>query len=58
VIVHIGTMLTIYDAIRTAMLDLKRTGKLSVGTSSNVFEDFIRTMGVQDYQSLEKKYTN
>jgi 2-methylisocitrate lyase-like PEP mutase family enzyme len=58
VIVHIGTMLTIYDAIRTAMLDLKRTGKLSVGTSSNVFEDFIRAMGVQDYQSLEKKYTN
>ena len=55
--IHIGTMLTIYDAIRTAMTTLKRTGKLSVGTSSNVFEDFIRTMGVQDYQALEKKYT-
>ena len=58
VTIHIGTMLTIYDAIRTAMTDLKRTGKLSVGTASNVFEDFIRTMGVQDYQSLEKKYTD
>ena len=44
--IHIGTMLTIFDAIRTAMTDLKRTGKLSVGTSSNVFEDFVRTMGV------------
>jgi 2,3-dimethylmalate lyase len=54
--IHIGTMLTIYDAIRTAMTDLKRTGKLSIGTSSNVFEDFVRTMGVGEYQALEKKY--
>jgi 2,3-dimethylmalate lyase len=56
--IHIGTMLTIFDSIRIAMTDLKRTGKLSIGTSSNVFEDFVRTMGVQDYQSLEKKYTD
>src|SRR5579863_1152620 len=58
VTIHIGTLLTIYDSIRTAMTDLKRTGKLSIGTSSKVFEDFIRTMGVHDYQSLEKKYTD
>jgi 2-methylisocitrate lyase-like PEP mutase family enzyme len=58
VTIHIGTMLTIYEAIRAAMTDLKRTGKLSVGTSSNIFEDFVKTMGVADYQSLEKKYTN
>ena len=57
VTIHIGTMLTIFNAIRAAMIDLKRTGKLSIGTSSKVFEDFIHTMGVQDYQSLEKKYT-
>src|SRR5579862_2034089 len=56
VTIHIGTMLTIYNAIRAAMTDLKRTGKLHVCTSSNVFEDFIRTMGVAEYQSLEKKY--
>jgi 2-methylisocitrate lyase-like PEP mutase family enzyme len=54
--IHIGTMLTIFDAIRTAMIELKRSGKLSVGTSSNVFEDFVRTMGAADYQALEKKY--
>ncbi|MGA8644011.1 isocitrate lyase/PEP mutase family protein [Candidatus Binatus sp.] len=56
--IHIGTMLTIYDAIRSAMTDLKRTGKLGVGTSSQVFEAFVETMGVADYQSLEKKYTD
>jgi 2-methylisocitrate lyase-like PEP mutase family enzyme len=56
--IHIGTMLTIYDAIRTAMTDLRRLGRLSVSTSSNVFEDFVRTMGVADYQALEKKYTD
>jgi 2-methylisocitrate lyase-like PEP mutase family enzyme len=56
--IHIGTMLTIYQGIQTAMAELKRTGKLSVGTSSNIFEDFVRTMGVQDYQALEKKYTD
>jgi 2-methylisocitrate lyase-like PEP mutase family enzyme len=55
--IHIGTMLTIYDAIRTAMTDLRRLGRLSVSTSSNVFEDFVRTMGVADYQALEKKYS-
>ncbi len=54
--IHIGTMLTIYDAIRTAMTNLKLTGKLSVGTSSNIFDDFVKTMGVADYQSLQKKY--
>ena len=56
VTIHIGTMLTIYNAIRTAMTDLKRTGKLDIGTSSKVFEDFIQTMGLQVYQELEKKY--
>jgi 2-methylisocitrate lyase-like PEP mutase family enzyme len=55
--IHIGTMLTIFDATRAAMTELKRTGKLSVGTGSNVFEDFVRTMGVPEYQALEKKYT-
>jgi 2,3-dimethylmalate lyase len=58
VTIHIGTMLTIYQGMKTAMSELKRTGKLSVGTSSNVFEEFIRTMGVQDYQALEKKYAD
>jgi 2,3-dimethylmalate lyase len=56
VTIHIGTMLTIFDAIRTAMTELKRSGKLSVGTKSNVFEEFVRTTGVADYQALEKKY--
>jgi 2-methylisocitrate lyase-like PEP mutase family enzyme len=58
VTIHIGTMLTIFDAIRTAMLDLKRTGKLSVGTNSNIFEEFVETMGLANYQALEKKYTD
>ncbi len=58
VTIHIGTMLTIYQAMQVAMTELKRTGKLSVGTSSSVFDDFVRTMGVQDYQALEKKYTD
>lgn len=58
VTIHIGTMLTIFDAIRTAMTELKRKGKLSVGSKSNVFEEFVRTMGLPDYQSLEKKYTD
>ncbi len=56
--IHIGTMLTIFDAMRTAMIELKRSGKLSIGTSSNAFEDFVRTMGVADYQALEKKYND
>jgi 2,3-dimethylmalate lyase len=54
--IHIGTMLAAYDAIRTTMTELKRTGKLSIGTGSNVFEEFVRTMGVPEYQALEKEY--
>lgn len=57
VTIHIGTMLTAYETMRTAMTELKRTGELSVGTSSNAFNDLVKTMGVADYQSLEKKYT-
>jgi 2,3-dimethylmalate lyase len=56
--IHIGTMLAAYDAIRTTMTELKRTGKLSIGTDSNVFEEFVRTMGVPEYQALEKKYVD
>jgi 2-methylisocitrate lyase-like PEP mutase family enzyme len=56
--IHIGTMLATYDAIRTTMTELKRNGKLSIGTDSNIFKDFVKTMGVDDYQALEKKYTN
>ena len=56
VTIHIGTMLAIFDAIRTAMTELKQTGKLDVSTSSNLFEDFVQTMGVEEYQALEKKY--
>ena len=56
VTIHIGTMLTIFDAIRTAMTDLKRTGKLTVNTGSHVFEDFVETIGLANYQALEKKY--
>ena len=54
--IHIGTMLTIYDSIRTTMTELKRTGQLGIGTNSNVFEDFVETMGLANYQALEKKY--
>ena len=57
VTIHIGTMLAAYDTMRTAMNQLKRNGKLSVGTGSKVFEDFVNTMGVAEYQALEKKYT-
>ncbi len=56
--IHIGTMLAAFDTMRTAMTELKRTGKLSVGTGSNVFEDFIRVVGIEEYQALEKKYAD
>jgi 2-methylisocitrate lyase-like PEP mutase family enzyme len=56
--IHIGTMLAAFDTMRAAMIELKRTGKLSVGTGSNVFEDFVRLMGVEEFQALEKKYAD
>jgi len=56
--IHIGTMLTVFDAIRTTMTELRRTGRLSIGTGSGVFEDFIRLMGVGEFAALEKKYAD
>ena len=58
VTIHIGTMLTIFDAIRTAMTHLRRSGELPVNTRSKVFEDFVETMGLAEYQALENKYTH
>jgi 2,3-dimethylmalate lyase len=55
--IHIGTMLAAYEAIRAIMNELKRSGRLSIGTGDGVFEDFTRTVGVQDYLALEKKYS-
>jgi len=57
VTIHIGTMLAAFDTMRTAMTELKRSGKLGVGTGSGVFEEMVRTMGVPEYQALEKKYS-
>ncbi len=54
--IHIGTMLAAFDTMRSSMKELKRNGKLSVGTASGVFGDFVRLMGVDECQTLEKKY--
>lgn len=56
VTIHIGTMLAVYESTRSIMNELKRTGRVSVGTGSGVFEDYTRTVGVLDYQALEEKY--
>jgi 2-methylisocitrate lyase-like PEP mutase family enzyme len=56
--IHIGTMLAAFDAMRTVMTELKRTGRLSVGTRSKVFEDFVRLMGLDEFDALEKKYAD
>jgi len=54
--IHIGTMLAAYQSMRDTMRELKREGKLGVGTHSGIFEEFIRTMRVAEYQALEEKY--
>jgi 2-methylisocitrate lyase-like PEP mutase family enzyme len=56
--IHIGTMLALYDFTRAMMTNLKRSGELTVNTRSKVFEDFVETMGLANYQALEKKYTD
>ena len=56
--IHIGTMLALYDLTRAVMTHLKRSGELTVNTRSHVFEDFVETMGLANYQALEKKYTD
>ena len=55
---RISAMLAAFDTMRAAMTELKRTGMLTVGTGSNVFEDFVRVLGIDEYQALEKKYAD
>ena len=54
--IHIGTMLAAYQAARDTMRELRRSGKIGVTTQSGVFEEFVRTMRVPEYQALEEKY--
>jgi 2-methylisocitrate lyase-like PEP mutase family enzyme len=54
--IHIGTLLAAFDTMRSLMTELKRAGKIGIGTKTNVFGDFVRLMGVDEYQALEKKY--
>ncbi len=56
VTIHIGTLLAAYQMTRDTMRELKRSGKLAIGTGSQVFGDFVRTMRVPEYQALEEKY--
>jgi len=56
--IHIGTMLAVFDAMRATMTELKRAGRLSVGTRSNVFAEIVRLMGVEEFQALAKKYAD
>lgn len=56
VTIHIGTLLTAYRTMRDAMRELRSTGRVEAGTAGGVFGDFLRTMRVQDFQSLEDKY--
>src|SRR5215469_3079122 len=54
--IHIGTMLAAYQAARDTMRELRGSGKIGVTTRSGVFEEFVRTMRVPEYQALEEKY--
>jgi 2-methylisocitrate lyase-like PEP mutase family enzyme len=54
--IHIGTMLAAYQAARDSMRELRRSGKIGVTTRSGVFEEFVRTMRVPEYQAREEKY--
>jgi 2-methylisocitrate lyase-like PEP mutase family enzyme len=56
VAIHIGTMLAAYQAARDTMRELRRSGKIAVTTKSGVFEEFVRTMRVPEYQAREEKY--
>jgi 2-methylisocitrate lyase-like PEP mutase family enzyme len=56
VTIHIGTMLAAYQTTRETMRELKANGKLTVGTGSHIFDDFVCTMRVPEYQALEEKY--
>src|SRR5271168_2003634 len=56
--IHIGTMLAVFDAMRATMTELKRAGRPSVGTRSNVFAEIVRLMGVEEFQALAKKYAD
>jgi 2-methylisocitrate lyase-like PEP mutase family enzyme len=54
--IHIGTLLAAYRTARDTMRELRRTGRVGTGTQDGVFEEFVRTMGVSEYQALERKY--
>jgi 2-methylisocitrate lyase-like PEP mutase family enzyme len=54
--IHIGTLLAAYRMMRDTMRELRRSGRVATGTPDRVFEEFVRTMGVPEYQALEARY--
>jgi 2-methylisocitrate lyase-like PEP mutase family enzyme len=54
--IHIGTLLAAYRTMRDTMRELRRDGRIGSGTQGGIFEEFVRTMGVPEYQALERKY--
>ncbi len=53
---NMGTLLAAFERMRDAMAELRSAGRVTRGSGSGFFEDFVRLMGVPEIQTLEKRY--
>lgn len=56
IIIHGGTMMRIFEAIRDAMLTLKNTGRVEPPLGGPAFAEMIDVLGAEDALALGKKY--
>ena len=54
VVIHIGTMLAVFERVRDAMQTLRRSGELRTGHGT--FDEFIRVMGVPECLETDRNY--
>ncbi len=54
--IHTGTLAVVYRALRDAMSELRKTGRIGAAEDPRLFDELLRLLGVSDALELVKRY--
>ena len=55
-IIHPGTVMAVFTALRDAMQELRNSGKITMDISQETFTDFLTALDVEHYTEISERY--
>jgi 2-methylisocitrate lyase-like PEP mutase family enzyme len=55
-IIHPGTLMAVFTALRDAMQELRNSGKITMDISQETFADFLTALDVEHYTEISERY--